>query len=289
MRDEANELAHLRGLPLGVGELTARASVCPFRGIFKRCLEESGTTSARDTPALSTDDEATDRGSLQALRSRPRHRGHRRHRARGSRLRLGDRQPLRRWHCCGLVAAIAERGRVELRAGVSLLDLSRPDALRGGSLRPTRSRNRRGSFVRRRVQTPLSSVGLVHSESRAHGRGDRACRPGCSCVDHGSPRRRCGRDARGGACYRRSWTLRFVALPRRLRQRIRVGDTFREILPLALAAVPLYAPVVAFLAFAYQQISPFTLPLFLVPALAAQRFFGLYQEQRILARGACRT
>jgi putative nucleotidyltransferase with HDIG domain len=42
--------------------------------------------------------------------------------------------------------------------------------------------------------------------------------------------------------------------------------------------------VVAFLAFAYNQISPFTLPLFLVPALAAQRFFGLYQEQRTLAR-----
>ena len=57
-----------------------------------------------------------------------------------------------------------------------------------------------------------------------------------------------------------------------------------ELLPLALAAVPLYAPVVAFLAFAYNEISPFTLPLFLVPALAAQRFFGLYQEQRTLAR-----
>jgi putative nucleotidyltransferase with HDIG domain len=52
---------------------------------------------------------------------------------------------------------------------------------------------------------------------------------------------------------------------------------------LALAAVPLYAPIVALLAFAYQEVSPFTLPLFLVPALAAQRLFALYQDQRRLA------
>ena len=83
-------------------------------------------------------------------------------------------------------------------------------------------------------------------------------------------------------CSRRLW------IPRSLRSlavsdsRIRLKDTFRELLPIALAAVPLYAPVVAFLAFAYEQISPFTLPLFLVPALAAQRFFGLYQGQRVL-------
>jgi putative nucleotidyltransferase with HDIG domain len=48
--------------------------------------------------------------------------------------------------------------------------------------------------------------------------------------------------------------------------------------------VPLYAPVVAFLAFAYEQISPFTLPLFLVPALAAQRLFALYHDQRALTK-----
>ena len=61
-------------------------------------------------------------------------------------------------------------------------------------------------------------------------------------------------------------------------------ETLREALPLALLAVPLYAPVVAFLAFAYEQISPFTLPLFLVPALAAQRLFALYHDQRALTK-----
>jgi putative nucleotidyltransferase with HDIG domain len=67
-----------------------------------------------------------------------------------------------------------------------------------------------------------------------------------------------------------------------LRRRATVRATLQATLPLALVAVPLYAPVVAFLAFAYEQISPFTLPLFLVPALAAQRLFALYQDQRRL-------
>jgi putative nucleotidyltransferase with HDIG domain len=74
----------------------------------------------------------------------------------------------------------------------------------------------------------------------------------------------------------------FLSVALRLRRRVPISSTFREVLPVALSAVPLYGPVVAFLAFAYDQISPFTLPLFLVPALAAQRLFGLYQEQRKL-------
>ncbi len=61
-----------------------------------------------------------------------------------------------------------------------------------------------------------------------------------------------------------------------------VRETMRHLVPLALSAVPLYAPVVAFLAYAYGDISPVTLPLFFVPALAAQRLFGLYQDQRKL-------
>jgi HD-GYP domain-containing protein (c-di-GMP phosphodiesterase class II) len=70
----------------------------------------------------------------------------------------------------------------------------------------------------------------------------------------------------------------------RLRRRAGVLETLRELGPLALAAVPLYAPVVAFLAYAYDELSAFTLPLFFVPALAAQRLFALYQDQRKLTR-----
>ena len=47
-------------------------------------------------------------------------------------------------------------------------------------------------------------------------------------------------------------------------------------------SVLLYAPLVALLVIAYEEVSPLTLPLFLAPALAAQRLFGLYQEQRRL-------
>ena len=39
----------------------------------------------------------------------------------------------------------------------------------------------------------------------------------------------------------------------------------------------------ALLAFMYVRVSPWTLALFLVPAMAAQRLYGLYQEQRQLA------
>ncbi len=51
---------------------------------------------------------------------------------------------------------------------------------------------------------------------------------------------------------------------------------------LAFASILLYAPLVGLLAVAYLEVSPFTLPLFLLPALAAQRLFRLYQEQRRL-------
>jgi putative nucleotidyltransferase with HDIG domain len=52
---------------------------------------------------------------------------------------------------------------------------------------------------------------------------------------------------------------------------------------LILIVAPVYAPVVALLAYMYLTFSPWTLALFLVPAIAAQRLYGLYQEQRRLA------
>ncbi|MBA3431120.1 MAG: HD domain-containing protein [Actinobacteria bacterium] len=61
-------------------------------------------------------------------------------------------------------------------------------------------------------------------------------------------------------------------------------DPIRTIAPVVLGSVPLYAPVVAVLAYAYHEVSPWTLPLFFIPALAAQRSFILYQEQRRLAQ-----
>jgi putative nucleotidyltransferase with HDIG domain len=57
----------------------------------------------------------------------------------------------------------------------------------------------------------------------------------------------------------------------------------RVLLPVTAVSVPLYMPLVGLLAIAYLRISPITLPLFLAPALAFQRLFALYQDQRLLA------
>ena len=53
--------------------------------------------------------------------------------------------------------------------------------------------------------------------------------------------------------------------------------------PPMLASIPMYGPIVALLGIAYVQYSAWVLPLFLGPALAAQRLFVLYQDQRRLA------
>src|SRR3954452_3059143 len=60
-------------------------------------------------------------------------------------------------------------------------------------------------------------------------------------------------------------------------------EALSELFPVVVASVPLYSPAVALLVLAYREISPWTLPLFFVPALAAQRWFLMYQEQRRLA------
>ncbi|MDQ3067615.1 MAG: HD-GYP domain-containing protein [Actinomycetota bacterium] len=64
-----------------------------------------------------------------------------------------------------------------------------------------------------------------------------------------------------------------------------VAETARLLLPVAAAAIPLYAPLVALLAIAYDQVSAWATMLFFVPALAAQRLYTLYQEQRRLTDG----
>jgi putative nucleotidyltransferase with HDIG domain len=77
--------------------------------------------------------------------------------------------------------------------------------------------------------------------------------------------------------------LVFAALTRRVRGNGDIRDVLRLIAPLLAASIPLYAFVVALLAIAYTELSPWTLPLFAVPALVAQRLFSLYREQRQLA------
>lgn len=77
----------------------------------------------------------------------------------------------------------------------------------------------------------------------------------------------------------------FAAITVRLRRRQGARETLRLLLPVAAAAIPLYAPLVALLAIGYDQISAWATMLFFVPALAAQRLYTLYQEQRRLTDG----
>jgi putative nucleotidyltransferase with HDIG domain len=65
---------------------------------------------------------------------------------------------------------------------------------------------------------------------------------------------------------------------------IDVRHLVRTVTPVQLTAAILYAPIVAILAYAYQDVSGWTLVLFFGPALAAQRLYGLYQHERELAR-----
>jgi putative nucleotidyltransferase with HDIG domain len=58
--------------------------------------------------------------------------------------------------------------------------------------------------------------------------------------------------------------------------------TVKSMSRLLLCALPLYAPTVAALAYAYQEISPWAVGLFAVPAIAAQSLLILYQDQRNL-------
>ncbi len=64
-----------------------------------------------------------------------------------------------------------------------------------------------------------------------------------------------------------------------------VREMVRSVLGLQLGALPLYTPVLAVLAYAYEHVSPWLVLFFFAPALAAQRLFLLYQEQRNLADG----
>jgi putative nucleotidyltransferase with HDIG domain len=73
-----------------------------------------------------------------------------------------------------------------------------------------------------------------------------------------------------------------AAMTMRLRGTSSIRSVVSTCAPAIGASIPLYAPLVAALAFAYQELSAWTLPLFFIPALAAQRLFVLYENQREL-------
>jgi HD domain len=85
-----------------------------------------------------------------------------------------------------------------------------------------------------------------------------------------------------GAVVGETVDLLFLAVTMGIRGRP-ISETVRAAAPVVVLVPPLYAPIVALLAFMYLEVSPWTLALFLVPALAAQRLHGLYEKERQLA------
>jgi hypothetical protein len=85
-----------------------------------------------------------------------------------------------------------------------------------------------------------------------------------------------------GAVVGESLDVLFAGLTAKMRGR-RFGDVARTLVPVVLTATPTYGPLVAALALAYVEVSPWTAPLFFVPAIAAHRLYQLYHQQRQLA------
>ena len=57
-------------------------------------------------------------------------------------------------------------------------------------------------------------------------------------------------------------------------------DVLTALGPLLIAATPFHTAVIAVLAYAYLEVSPWSVALFVLPAFAAQRLFMLYREQQ---------
>jgi putative nucleotidyltransferase with HDIG domain len=92
-----------------------------------------------------------------------------------------------------------------------------------------------------------------------------------------------------GAAVATALDIAFAAVTMRLRGLASVASVIKMVAPASVASVPLYAPLVALLVIAYEELSAWTLPLFFIPAMAAQRLFVLYEHQRQLAEDVTAT
>lgn len=74
--------------------------------------------------------------------------------------------------------------------------------------------------------------------------------------------------------------IAFGSLTIIVRRSGRVRDLTGSFGPLLVLSVPLYAPILALLAYAYRALAPWSAAMFVIPAFAAQRLFLLYRQQR---------
>ena len=74
--------------------------------------------------------------------------------------------------------------------------------------------------------------------------------------------------------------LALVGVAPAIRGTSTIGAVLRAVVPTDLVSVPLHVPMVAVLAYSYTTISPWSVLLFAIPAVAAQRLLLLYHQQR---------
>jgi putative nucleotidyltransferase with HDIG domain len=74
--------------------------------------------------------------------------------------------------------------------------------------------------------------------------------------------------------------LALVGVAPAIRGTSTIGTVLRAVIPTDLVSVPLHVPMVAMLAYSYTTISPWSVLLFAIPAVAAQRLLLLYRHQR---------
>jgi putative nucleotidyltransferase with HDIG domain len=191
------------------------------------------------------------------------------------------------WACvfCLLILAVAsERGRVELRTGTSLIvSISLfPAVLAAVLFGPLAAMAVYGASVAGITGTPTAGR-IAYCASRAL---TAAAAAGFAAAVAAIMSGGVGEIIVASTCAALAAEI-LDAVNAAFVLRLRGLGSFRgvlaEVLPVIVASVTIYSPAVALLAITYRDVSPWTLPLFFGPALAAQRWFMMYQEQRRLA------
>jgi putative nucleotidyltransferase with HDIG domain len=179
-----------------------------------------------------------------------------------------------------LVAATAERGRVKLTNSTEVSISLVPTLFAAVLFGPVASLLVAASSFLADLRRPYLKW-LSYTSSRAIA----GCLAGVAAFEVPTPGHTFARltiATVSSAAVAGSLDLGFVILVGSLRG-LRPRELARIFGPPNALSLPLYAPLVAGLAFSYRALSPWTLLLFFVPALAAQRLFGLYRSQRLLA------
>ena len=180
------------------------------------------------------------------------------------------------------IAAVAERGRVRLNSTTELSISLLPMLFAAVAFGPLEAMIVGAASMLGGFRSPYMKWAVFTSSEALTGAGTALAAGLASSLADGSVETVFAATVVGAFAAQLLDTF-FASMTLYLRGTGKVRDYAQTLLPVVVASVPLYTPVVAVLVIAYQDVSPWTLPLFLTPALAAQRLFAMYQEQRRLA------